>query len=109
MGELETLKSHAVQMAAKHHASNCPAKATLPIGRKGARCDDAASGLDHDPHEWTLLLTNGPHTITLSRWCGGHCTGCMTERERKLWRQISDEIGEHLDRPADVEQGALPL
>ena len=109
MSELETLKSHALVMAARDHASNCPAKATLPSGCRGARCDDAANGTEHEPHRWSLQLANGRNTIELPRWCAGHCAGCMTARERKLWRQIADEIGEHLVRPSEADQGALPL
>lgn len=109
MTELKTLKSHAVEMAAKDHASDCPAKATLPIGCRGARCDDAASGTAHEPHQWTLQLANGRNTIELSRWCSGHCSGCMTDRERELWHQIADEVGTYLAVPNEAEQEALPL
>ena len=111
MSELETLKSHALAMAERDHASTCPAKVARPSGLRGARCDDALSKSSHEPHRWSLPLplTHARDPISLTRWCAGYCTGCMTDTERGLWRQIATEIGTHLEQPAEAEQEALPL
>ncbi|HEY9408879.1 MAG TPA: hypothetical protein VIP77_04800 [Jiangellaceae bacterium] len=110
MSDLKELRDHAQRLAESAHVDDC-----LLINRitKLIRPDvgeflgydvtlSCPSTAGHDSHDW--VATNG-----LSYYCPGLCGGCMTEPERALWRQIATEIGAHLDRPDDKEQGALPL
>lgn len=103
MGDLRELRDHAVRLAESAHVDDC-----LRIHRvtKLIRLDfdvtlSCASDAGHESHDW--IATNG-----LSYYCPGLCGGCMTERERALWRQLAGEISEYLDRP-DEQQEALPL
>ena len=108
VSDLTELRDHARRLAESAHVDDC-----LRIHRitkllrevSGYDFDvtlSCSSEVGHDPHEW-----RGP--LGAEYACPGLCGGCMTEPERALWRQIAAEVGAHLDRPDDKEQGALPL
>lgn len=108
MSDLKGLRDHAARLAESAHVDDC-----LRIHRITKRIQSGtswdwdvilscASEAGHEPHQWYGVLGTEYE-------CPGLCGGCMTERERKLWRQIADEIGDHLERPAQAEQEALPL
>lgn len=109
MSDLTQLRDHAQRMAKSDHVDDCErihriTKLISPRYFEGTydATLSCSSTSGHDPHTW--------HSAGYIEYdCPGLCGGCMTERERKLWRQIADEIGEHLDRPAEADQGALPL
>jgi len=95
MSDLETLRTHAKQMAEHgRHGKNCGMK---PVG--GLGCTEMA---DHAAHEWQDAVWPDR-----TRRCGGRCRGCITDAERALWRQIADEVGSYLDQPADDAQESL--
>jgi len=107
MGDLKELRDHAARLAESAHVDDCELihRITKRI-RTGASYDwditlSCSSEAGHDPHEW--LGVSG-----VMYACPGLCGGCMTEAERKLWRQIAEEIGDHLER-SDEDQEALPL
>lgn len=109
MSDLEQFREHAVRLAESAHVDDCElihriTKLVRPANAGFIGPDvilSCASIAGHDSHDW--IATNG-----LSYYCPGLCGGCMTERERVLWRQLAGEIAEYLDRP-DEQQGALPL
>ena len=110
MSDLKELRDHAQRMAKSDHVDDCVRihRITKLIiahpGEYWSTVDvtlSCSSTAGHDPHAW--LAVNG-----LEYGCPGLCGGCMTEPERKLWRQIARELDIYLTTPA-TEQGALPL
>lgn len=107
VSDLKELRDHAVRLAESAHVDDClrihRITKLIPLGR-----DDwditlsCASDAGHESHDWI-------NPYGLSYYCPGLCGGCMTERERTLWRQLAGEIGEYLDKPDDEQQEALSL
>ena len=109
MSDLTQLRDHAQRMAKSDHVDDCERihRITKLISSRYYESTfdvtlSCPSEAGHDPHSW---VTHSGREFA----CPGLCGGCMTERERKLWHQIADEIGEHFNRPAEADQGALPL
>lgn len=107
MSELETLRDHAQRMAGSRHVDDCMrihriTKLITPAGGFVDYTLSCASTAGHDPHPWV-------HPNGLEYDCPGLCSGCMTERERRLWSQVANEVGAHLDNPPDaIEEGLFP-
>lgn len=108
MSDLEQFREHAVRLAESAHVDDCLRihRITKRI-KSGTSWDwdvtlSCSSEAGHDPHQWYGHLG-------AEYECPGLCGGCITERERGLWRQLAGEIGEYLDRPDDEQQGALSL
>ena len=104
--ELETLRDHAERLAKAAHTDDCLrihriTKLLRPLAYIDVTLS-CASTTGHDSHSW--VAGNG-----LGYDCPGLCGGCMTDRERELWRQIADEVGTHLDNPPNaIEEGLFP-
>lgn len=107
VSDLKAFREHAVRLAESAHVDDCLrihriTKLLTPL--TGYDFDvtlSCASEAGHEPHQWHGELGAAYE-------CPGLCGGCMTERERALWRQLAGEIAEYLDRP-DEQQEALPL
>lgn len=120
MSDLKQLRDHAQAMAGPAaHIEGCCARYAFTrdegITKDGLRrvivggWKTCADPEPHPEHDWHDAWNNGFEEVRSLVRCEGVCTGCVPEPERKLWRQIADEIGEHLDRPAEADQEALPL
>jgi hypothetical protein len=94
LSDLEMLRDHAREMATSEHNATCSTKRPFGMFRF---CADTA---DHPSHHWDVWPGH-------DRRCPGRCSGCMTDAERKLWRQIADEVGAYLDQPDDEQETLL--
>jgi hypothetical protein len=107
MSDLKELREHAVRLAESAHVDDCERihRITKLIKTIAYDWDFTLSCINtsgHDSHTW--ISAGG-----IEYDCPGLCGGCMTERERALWRQLAGEITEYLDQPDDEQQEALPL
>lgn len=120
MSDLKTLRSHALAMAdPSAHLDSCGKR--YAFTRDGGITEDGhritlggvwcwcKNTKPHPEHDWDDVFSNGFEEVRHTVRCEGTCTGCVPAAERALWRQIADEIGAHLKRPADADQEALPL
>jgi len=95
MSDLTQLQEHASRLAKADHRDDCMRiHRIVKLDRWLAhynldRTLSCPNITGHEPHGWT-----GSREIEYD--CPGLCGGCMTDAERRLWRQIADEIDGYL-------------
>lgn len=86
MSDLTSLRDHARRMSTAVHRDDCNRR-----HRTAGHGHSCADETPHDAHTWAH------ETYDELTWrCPGLCGGCLPDNERRLWRQIADEIAAYL-------------